>query len=177
MPLVVEDGSVVDGAESYVSVIDAAAYAESRGLAFQPSPEASAEAALRRATTWLDATYRSRFTGRRRNGRAQSLEWPRIDAEDAEGNAISDEEVPVEIVHACCEAAVRELANPGALSPDVTLGRVMKSASVDGAVSVEFMAVGGVEGQRPIASVIDDILGSLIGQRPGTTRVTFFGRA
>lgn len=178
MALIVESGDGLPDAESYVSVSDAAIYAAAHGLPFLVgSPESDAEAALRRATTWLDANYRQRFSGRRRNGRGQALEWPRVGASDAEDNEIADDEVPDEIVKACIEAAIRELATPGALSPDVTPNSVIASASVSGAVSVTYASGKGVDGQRPVSTVIDDILGSLIGARPGSATVGFVSRA
>jgi hypothetical protein len=164
MPLIVEDGSGKPDAESYVSVSDCASYATARGLTFPVEPAANAEAALRRGTSWLDATYRGSFPGRRKNGRAQALEWPRVDAWDntCPPEPISDDEIPVEIVHACCEAAIRELAAPGSLTPDVIPGKIKKSAKV-GDIGVEYAIGAGTVGeQRPISTVIDGILSSLI---------------
>lgn len=164
MPLIVEDGSGLANAESYVSVSDCAAYAAARGLTFPASPEATAEQALRRATTWLDGRYRSRFPGSRTNGRGQALEWPRSGAYDAESNEIASSEVPVEIVNATIEAAVREMAAPGSLSPDVIPGKVKKRVRVEGAVEVEYaVGSGSAYEQRPVVAVIDGILASLLG--------------
>jgi hypothetical protein len=177
MALIVEDGTGKPNADSYASVADCAHYADLHGLTFPvESPEDAQEAALRRATTWLDATYQDRFPGRRRNGRSQSLAWPRIGAIDAEGNQIADDEVPDEIARACCEAAIRELATPGSLTPDVTPGEIIRQAAVTGAVSVTY-ASGGVDGQVPVVTAIDNIMASLIGSRPGSTAVSMLARA
>jgi len=163
MSLTVEDGSGLANAESYVSVSDAAAYAAARGLAFPVSPIAPAEQALRRATAWIDGKYRSRFPGSRTHSRGQALEWPRMYATDADGNEIASDEIPVEIVNATIEAAVREMASPGSLSPDVTPGKVKKSARV-GDIEVEYaVGTGNAYDQRPVVSVIDGILSSLLG--------------
>lgn len=174
MALIVEDGSGKSDAESYVSVSDCVSYAAARGLTFPADPAANAEAALRRGTAWLDATYRANFTGRRKKGRAQALEWPRTGAIDITGEEIADGEIPQEIVQACCEAAIREMAAPGSLSPDVTPGKIKKSAQV-GDIAVEYaVGAGSALEQRPIVSVIDDILGSLISISRGAA---LFGRA
>ncbi len=170
MTLVIEDGTGKADAESYASIADIAAYATARGLTFAitgGTNEADAEAAARRATVWLDATYRGRFTGRRTNGRAQALEWPRSGAYDNQvpPDYIESDEIPREIIDACIEAAVREKASPGSLSPDVTPGTVAKREKV-GALEVEYFRGGGVADQRPIATVIDDILAPLLGPRP-----------
>lgn len=167
MALTVETGAASATADSYASLATIAAYATAHGLTFAiaGADEVPAEQAARRATVWLDATYRGRFTGRRKNGRAQALEWPRYDAWDSQPvpDPIPSDEVPREIVSACCEAAIREKASPGTLSPDVTPGQVERSVSVANAVSVEYAATAsGVAGQRPISTVIDDILGSLL---------------
>lgn len=174
MPLIVEDGSGRPDAESYVSASDCASYAAAHGLTFPAEPGANAEAALRRGTSWLDGTYRGPFPGRRKNGRAQALEWPRTGAVDITGEEIADGEIPQEIVQACCQAAIRELAAPGSLSPDVTPGKIKKSAKV-GDIAVEYaIGAGTALEQRPIVSVIDDILGSLLSISRGAA---LFGRA
>lgn len=169
MALVVEDGTGKADADSYVSLADANAYAVAHGLTFPiaGADVTPAEQALRRATVWIDATYRGRFSGYRKNRRNQALEWPRVGAMDAlyPPNLIKPDVVPVEIVQATIEAAVREKAAPGALSPDITPGKIIGEVSVDGAVSVKYAAPGGVQDQRPVATVIDGILASLLGDR------------
>lgn len=176
MALIVEDGSGLANAESYVSVAAAAAYAEARGLTFPDSPDEPAEQALRRATTWLDGRYRGSFPGTRTNRREQALEWPRINAYDraCPPNYIDKNEIPVEIVNATIEAAIRELAEPGALSPDVVAGQIEKRIKVEG-IEIEYaLGSGGVADQRPVSTVIDDILSSLLSIARGPA---LFGKA
>ncbi|QAZ45949.1 DnaT-like ssDNA-binding protein [Mesorhizobium sp. Pch-S] len=161
--LIVEDGSGLANAESYVSVSDAVAYAAARALTFPASPTDKAEAALRRATAYIDNTYRTRFPGQRKEFRLQALEWPRVGVVDMNGFPVTSDEIPVEIVRAACEAAVRELAAPGSLTPDVTPGKVKKRAKV-GDIEVEYaVGGGGVASQQPISPIIDGILAALIG--------------
>lgn len=169
MALNVETGTGSPTSESYETIENAAAYAAARGLSFSISGApaiALAEQAMRRATTWLDGAYRGRFSGWRKNRREQALEWPRSGASDQDCNAIADDEIPVEIKHATIEAAVRELAKPGSLSPDVTPGKIKKSVAISGAVAVEY-AVGAadVQDQRPVMTVVDGILAPLLGSR------------
>jgi hypothetical protein len=76
MALIIEDGTGVLNADSYVSASRAQAFASSLGLAW-PENVTAAEQALRRATRFIDASYRGRFLGVRVKGRAQALEWPR----------------------------------------------------------------------------------------------------
>ena len=45
----------------------------------------------------------------------------------------------------------------------MTPGQIKKSVAVSGAVSVDYaLGTGGVQDQRPVVSVINDILGSLL---------------
>lgn len=175
MALIVEDGTGKPDAESYVSVAGAGAYAAARGLIFPiaTGPEiASAEQALRRATEWLDAKYGGRFGGTWAVT-GQGLAWPRFDAV-YRGAFIPITTIPLQIVAATVQAAVRELASAGSLSPDVTPGKIKKRVKVEGAVEVEY-AVGsaGVASQTPVVSIIDGILAGLIAT-PGTA---YSGRA
>lgn len=178
MALIVETGAGSATAETYAALATINAYATKRGLTFAITgdDQVLAEGAARRSFTWLNGTYRSRFTGRRTNGRAQAGEFPRIDCHDNQcpPEYLATDEIPQEIIDAQCEAAIREKASPGALSPDVVVGKIKKSVAVSGAVSVEYaVGTGGVQDQRPVATVIDDILASLLGPRPSR----FFGSA
>jgi hypothetical protein len=176
MALIVEDSTGKADAESYVSIADIAAYATSRGLTFAitgGTNAADAEAAARRATTWLDAYVLPRLACTyRTHQREQALQWPRINVFDREGNAIASDEIPQEIIAACCEAAVREKATPGILSPDVTPGQIAKSERVD-TIAVEYFRGGGVADQRMVMTIVDDILAPLLGARPSP----YFGKS
>ena len=104
MTLVVEDGTVVAGAESYLSVADADAYwlkfdnpATWSGL----SNDAK-EGHLRAATRWLDANYRWRgFV----QSDTQVLGWPRTGVRDREGRAVAEDSVPPKLKDATAEMA------------------------------------------------------------------------
>lgn len=159
MTIIVEDGSGVTGANSYASVDVCAAYCTARGLAFGTSPTTTGEQALIRATAAIDAKYGPRFPGSRTNGRSQALAWPRVDAVDGEDEDIASDEIPVEIVNAVCEAAVRELASPGSMAPDLERGGGVKSLKA-GSVAIEY---GANAAAGTTFTVIDGILASLLG--------------
>ena len=164
MSLIIENGSGVAGAESYVSVADCITYADNRGLTFSTGSTPEQEQALRRATVWLDGAYRARYVGWRKDGRSQALEWPREGAQEQSypyGTIVNDE-VPQEVIDANCESAVRELATPGGLSPDITPGTIQKSVAVVGAVSVEYAVSNGVQDQRPVMTVMSGILSPVL---------------
>jgi hypothetical protein len=120
--------------------------------------------ALERSSLWLDNTYGPRYPGVPTDGRDQDLGWPRTGAVDCKGHVIASDEIPVEIQRSTYEATLRELAKPGSLSPDVTVGRVQKSVSVSGAVSVTYADEGGVvQSQKPTLTVVDSMLSCLLG--------------
>lgn len=157
--LIVEDGSGVDGANGYVTLDECSAYALSHGLTFATSPSTDGETAIIRATTYIDATYRTRFVGYKTNGRDQGLEWPRTGVLDTQYFPIANDEIPIEIKNATCEAAVREFATPESLLADLERGgqiRLLKAGSVE----IEYGA-----NAAPITTyrVIDGILSGLLG--------------
>lgn len=144
------------------------AYCEARGYTM---PAGDALAALVRASTWLDATYRSRFPGRRVAGRTQELEWPRTGATDVSGEEVADDENPVEIEQATYEAARRELTTPGSLAPDFTpldgVKRVRKKVG-DLEKETEYRdAPSSAANAMPVFAVIDGILSGLLGRPSG----------
>jgi hypothetical protein len=170
MAFVVETGAGVEDANSYATEAAFDAYCEDHGLT---AADGDTEPALVRATVWLDAYTLPRLMGLRTHGRSQALAWPRINVLDREGYVIQPDEIPQQIIDACCEAAIREKANPGALSPDVTTAEKVKRLKA-GSVEIEYAgSTGGPGDLRPIVSVVDDILASLLGPRPSP----YFGRA
>lgn len=183
MALIVEDGTGKPDANSYVSLAVALDYAQTRGIAAwtaDGAADATRSAALIRATAFIDATYRGRFPGYRTQGRRQGLEWPRVGAYtyvpddgrsgaylsggygatqlDAGYSYILPNEIPREIIAATCEAAGRELAEPGLLAPDLDRGGAIQSLSA-GSVSITY-AVGA--SARTTFQAIDKALASLL---------------
>jgi hypothetical protein len=179
MALTVENGSNVAGADSYVSLVDFKAYADARGLAY-PIDDTLIEQAIRRATGYIE-TYRGRFPGYRTYRRAQLLEWPRTGAyyyvPDAgrsqafyffgqqdygfgvQGfDTIGSNTIPPEIIKALCEAASREVNDPGTMEPDFERGGAIQSLTA-GSVGIVYSgaAIPGTSRQ-----IIDGILAGLL---------------
>jgi tRNA(Ile)-lysidine synthase TilS/MesJ len=167
--MILEDGTGVEGANAYVTMDEVAEYAEEHGLEWVTSPSDDGETAIVRATTAIDARYRSRYPGYRTNGRSQSLEWPRSEAYDAEEEEIADDEIPQELKDAVCEAAVRELATPHSMMPDTAVGGIEKRIKA-GSVEIERFGNAAV---GPTFSIIDGILAPLL----GTPSASFIGSA
>lgn len=157
--LVVETGSIVTGANGYVTMEVCVAYCATRGLTFVDSPSTAGEQAIIRATAYIDGKYRAKFPGYRTSGRTQSLEWPRTAAYDYEGIVIATTDIPIELKNAVCEAAVRELATPGTMAPDLDRGGDIRSVRA-GSVSIDFGPQATVETHW---TVISQILSSLLG--------------
>lgn len=167
MPIVVEDGTGLANANSYASEGTLEVYADNHGVTLATG---DAEAALIRATAAIDATYRGRFPGYKTNGRDQALELPRLAGYDIEGNLLPADEVWTEVVNATCEAAIRELIEPGSMMPDLERGGNIKSLKA-GSVAIEY---GANATARTTFTVIDGILsGILISGSAGG----LFGRA
>jgi len=157
----------------YGTVAAADAYHEARANTAWAGDESAKQAALIRASVYIDGRYRkqlasgrweSMFPGSKTAARGQEREWPRTGATDYDGNPIPGEEVPVEVEYATYEAAIRELLSPGSLSPDFVAAAAIKREKV-GPIDTEYAvsADGGTsESVRPVISVIDEIIAPVL---------------
>lgn len=117
MALIIETGMGVTGAQAYA---DAVAYVAWHTAQFGAAPTASTaliEAAVLRTVARLETL---RWVGAKVGGRSQALAWPRKNALDAEGEDISETEVPAEVITAQHAMTAAEIESPGALAPNVT---------------------------------------------------------
>ncbi len=118
MAFLVEDGSGLAGATSYLAVAAADLYLADRGVAAWADAEIAAKhGALIAASQFLDATFS--WKGVRRS-QGQGLDWPRHGAEDAEGFAIAESVVPQSLHSAVAELAQEALKGP--LAPSTARG-------------------------------------------------------
>jgi len=125
--LTIESGTGLADAESYASVAAADARCASLGqTAWAALAEPSKEIALRKATLFM-ATYRTRWAGRRVY-QHQALDWPRYNVA-VDGFIVPSTIVPLDIVNACIDLAVRATAED--LLPDLDTGsNVIKKTKV-----------------------------------------------
>lgn len=167
MALVVEDGTGKADAESYVSVEDCTSYATARDITDWLNTANDQEAALRRATAFLDKSFV--WKGYKTWGRAQALAWPRVEVLDEEDNEVLGTEIPVEVIQATCELAAYEAANPGGLNPTVTPSTFVTRERV-GEIEVNYAAPGGaVDSARPVLLGVRDLVAGLLAQgQPGS---------
>lgn len=149
MALIVEDGTIVAGAESYISVANADSYHDKRGNSAWDAV-ADKEAMLRRATDYMVQNYRASWKGVRVSAN-QALDWPRS-AVYLQGTsiypetALSSSVVPLEIQNACAELALRAAAED--LNPDLdravvseTVGPISTTYDAHSAQKKRFLAV------------------------------------
>lgn len=124
MALIVEDGTGLTAAESYLAVSDADAYHAARGNTTWASLDTTTkEQALRSAASYIDTIQR--YKGFRLT-QAQALEFPRTSCFDWSG--FPAEGVPARVKQACAELALR--ASGGSLYADLSRGGKVKSEAV-----------------------------------------------
>jgi hypothetical protein len=164
MALITTPGAA--NADSYADLAAATARHTANGNSGWSGTDTDKEAALRRATAWVDATFRSRWPGSRVNGRSQALDWPRSNAYDAAGEMIASTSIPVEVVQATCDAALRELVSPGSLSPDVTAATAVRQETV-GPLSVTYAGRTDVDAYKPFLTGVNGILCAILTAHSG----------
>jgi len=151
--MIVEDGTGVTGADSYLTQAEATAYLSARGRAWTAN-----NADLILATDYVDNKYSWPGT---RESQDQGLNWPREDAFDKDGFELSG--VPNQVKKAVAEAILyaTELNEPldrGGLVASVSVGPISESYFAN--------APGGKKYPR-----IDNALSNIVGGG-GRVRVT-----
>jgi len=108
MAFTVEDGTGVTNANAYVSIVDSEAYWADRGdTVWAGLTDAVQQAAIIKATDYIDARFGPRFRGTKLVT-TQGLMFPRADLYDEDGNEIEyDNGLPVPFINAVCEYAYR----------------------------------------------------------------------
>ena len=131
--------------------------------------EADAYATARLQSGWLTRTSADRTAALRRGqdyiaGQYNS-QW---------ANVWDNSAAPEEVKFAITEAAYREIATPGILSPDITLGEKKILTGVKGITWEPMYRGGGVSSFRPVVTVIE---GLLSGVTTGLGATAFLDRA
>lgn len=162
MPLIIEDGSQVAGAESYVSAAACMEYHVNRGNTAWTGTDAVKEAALRKAAAYLDGKYRKRWKGCRVDAITQQMEWPRANVlyEDngerlTYASYLAITTIPQRLKDAQCELALRALT--GELAVDGETNIIRKKVDV---LETEFLP-GTVRGQKTY-QIVDQLLSDLL---------------
>lgn len=153
MALVIEDGSQVSGANSYVTVAEARTFATARGVTLS-AVDADVEVLAFQAMDYLEA-LRSSFKGYKVSD-IQALQWPREDVYIDDYYFDSDD-IPQELKNAQCQLMMDAV--------DTTLqgnsgGRTVTKEKVD-VIEVEYSAMGATTDQ-PIFSKANAFLAPLL---------------
>jgi hypothetical protein len=158
MALVIEDGTGIELADSWATVEEADAYAESIGnTAWTASnDEPLKEQALRRAARFIIIAFNNRFAGIRTYGLSQTLPFPRTGLLLADGILLEDDYIPPELIQAQIELALREFTTPGVLTP--TTAAQVKQAVQVGPISVTYAESKSSSGVYSWMSIIDGLL-------------------
>ena len=147
MTLTIEDGSGVDGADSFATVAEFVTWS----LDLMGQTVTGDEASLRRAFVYMGG-----------------LDWL------PDTYATFDGTIPMAIKSAQCAFARAELASPGYLSPSVTLSGKKVLTGVKGITWQVQNSPNTVEAARPVVSMGLDYLRPYLRNLPGSSTVTSF---
>jgi len=146
----------------YGTLVASETYHTGQGnTAWAAATDAAKNIALLRGSEWIDRSFKSSFPGWKTEARDQIREWPRSPAMDVEGNAIDSDTVPTEVIESSYEAALRELATPGQLSPDYDPAKQLKRSRV-GEIDVTNTAGHGPESVRKTIMIIEGIIAPVL---------------
>lgn len=170
MAIIVEDGTGLSDAESYISVADATSYlalyaANSAGVAPSAWTGAASDAvrenALRQATQWIDRKFSGQWKGRRYLA-AQRLMHPRISLE-IDGFAWSSliDGLPRALTEACAEVALLFIGGEVLFENQDTSGRVLEEKLKLGPIET-FTKYSGGRSEDDVYSKVEASLSQLI---------------
>lgn len=146
MALVIEDGTIVAGANSYVTDAEFTAFADARGASY-PSTAGEREILLIQAVDYLEG-LRARYKGQKVDS-SQSLQWPREDVY-VDGFEVAENVIPTALKNAQIQLALE--ANQQDLAPTGTGKEVVKER-VEGAVDVQYAETGNTSPQPQMKKV------------------------
>lgn len=106
MPLIIEDGSIVTGANSYVTLADIKAYADARGITYPDDSALEINAIL--ATDYLQSKC---YSGVEVEPNVQPLAFPRDDLY-IQGVLVANDSIPTQLKNAQIEAALAQNSQP-----------------------------------------------------------------
>lgn len=155
MPLIVEDGSIVPGADSYISLADARALAANYGLEL-PADDTAAEVALRNGATYVGLAE-PQMCGRRVSAE-QSLAYPRTGV-TLNGFPVANNAIPKQVILAQVIASVTYGAGTEVRANSD--GRSVQTERVEGAVTVTYFNNGN-SGATTSITAADDALRPLL---------------
>lgn len=163
MPLIVEDGTIVPGADSYISLGDARELAAKYGR-YLPADDTMAEAALRNGAIYI-GLQEPMMCGSRVSV-SQSLAFPRTGI-SLYGFPVANDSIPDQVKLAQIIAA-QEYGN-GVDVRASTDGRATSMERVEGAVTVQYFNNGSSGATTTITAAIDALRPLLCGLNNGSS--------
>lgn len=130
MALIVETGSGLSNADSYITLLAFQQFCDSRGYNYDAYDDEVQEQRLRIATSYIDTIFRYKGA---RSSVSQALEFPRVDCLDWSSLPVTG--VPLRVKQACAELAFKALTENLYLDQD--RGGKVTSESV-GPISVTY---------------------------------------
>ena len=150
MALVVESGVGLAGADSFISLEDARAFAAKYGITL-PTNDEAAEVALRQGCQYVELQQKC-FSGSRLTT-TQALSWPRTGATNVYGFGYDDGYMPKQLGFAQVYAAAEYAAGTDVRATDD--GKAIASEEVTGAVAVSYFNNGKTGGTVVITRAMD----------------------
>ena len=137
--MIVEDGTIVAGANSFCTLIDARVFADARGLTL-PTDDTELEQALIKATDYVSSLENTKgYKGTRTDPATQELPWPRKDV-DLYGETLDQNTIPQSLKNAVVSLTV-----------DITAG-IDFQATQDGRLIIK-EGVGPLQGEYAYTSM------------------------
>lgn len=161
--LIVEDGSIVAGADSYVSLSDARTLAAKYGWEL-PADDTEAEQALRNGAGYV-GLRESAMCGSRVSP-LQELAYPRKNV-TLYGFDVAQDSIPSQVIRAQVAAAVEYGAGTDVRA--ASDGRAVSMERVEGAVTVEYFNNGNNGSSVVITSAMDALAPLLCGLNNGSS--------
>jgi hypothetical protein len=155
MAIVVEDGTGVTGANSYVSLTEVGTYCSTRGLDEWAAAVSDAvrEAALLRGMDYIDSIP---FKGEKEDFQNE-LEWPRVGWYDAISygsveytTGAYDAYIPDGLKKATCRAAYEEILSTGVLQAASTRDDYVQTKTIDVISTTYFEGAENTRGDFPV---------------------------
>lgn len=138
MALIVENGTRVPGANSYVSLADFKAWADARGITY--GSDATVEQQILRAMDYIEGLN---FVGFKET-ETQSLQWPRVNVV-IDGFGLDASTIPAELKVSVYEATKVEIDGDSKIAP---VDRQVISETVD-AISITYKDNAGTQRNTP----------------------------
>ena len=158
--LTVENGTGRGDANALIALNDFKSYCDDQGLSYAGFADDALNGAIVRSSAFLTNAFV--WQGSKINGREQTMAFPRNGLVDRDGWSVPNNEVPREIKAACCEVALYEATNPGAMNPSVVLADKVRSEQV-GSIRVEYASLfNNATDSRPTLTVVSDLVAAFV---------------